>query len=319
METGRKPRHGDGMSATRSDVRTDASDLQEAAARVARSAGSVPAAVIPSVLGKIETALGDLSSACYKLGPAAADQPSGSVSREQKALALSTVHEAGASVSRAASCCRAAEATLALAFETSARDARVEAESQHAEVWIESLRSAGRRRNDAIWQLYELMLRAARFELSRRRSGLSHVGDDELTDITLKAAADALESVLAHLDDFPGTSRFTTWASKFAVTEASIRFRRLAWQDREVVMDVESTGLPETLRQTIADALSPQERKVFVSVALNRVPIDVLAERIDTSRGVLHASLHGARGKLRSALAATQVPDRSRSDSLRAT
>src|SRR4051812_13084004 len=306
MATGRKSRDGDGMSATRSDVRTDAGDLQEAAARVARSAGSVPAAVIPSVLAKIETALGDLSSACYKLGPAAAEQP-GPVSRERKALALSSVHEAGASISRAASRCRAAEATLALAFETSARDGRVEAESRQAEVWIESLRSAGRRRNDAIWQLYELMLRAARFELSRRRSGLSHVGDDELTDITLKAAADALESVLAHLDDFRGTSRFTTWASKFAVTEASIRFRRLAWQDREVVMDEESNGLPETLRQTIAGALNPQERKVFVSVALNGVPIDVLAERLDTSRGALHASLRGARGKLRAALAATPV------------
>src|SRR4051794_29661131 len=187
METDRKPRHGDGMSATRSDVRTDASDLQEAAARVARSAGSVPAAVIPSVLGKIETALGDLSSACYRLGPAAAGQPSGSVSREQKALALSTVHEVGATLSGASSRCGAAEATLALVFDTSARDAGADAQSQRGGAWIESLRSAGRRRNDAIWQLYELMLRAARFELSRRRRGLSHVADDELADITLKA------------------------------------------------------------------------------------------------------------------------------------
>jgi RNA polymerase sigma-70 factor (ECF subfamily) len=62
------------------------------------------------------------------------------------------------------------------------------------------------------------------------------------------------------------------------------------------------------LRQTIADALNPQERKVFASVALNGVPIDVLAERLDTRRGVLHASLHGARRKLRSALAGYPGP-----------
>jgi RNA polymerase sigma-70 factor (ECF subfamily) len=170
--------------------------------------------------------------------------------------------------------------------------------------WVAALRADGPRRDEAIGRLHELLLRAARFELSRRRSGLSHLGDDELTDLTLKAAADALESVLAHLDDFRGKSRFTTWASKFAVTEASISLRRVAWQDREVVMEVEGNGLPDTLRQTIARALNPQERTVFVCLALNGVPIDVLAERLDTSRGALHASLRCARRKLRSALAA---------------
>jgi RNA polymerase sigma-70 factor (ECF subfamily) len=296
------------MSTTRSNIRTDAGDLQEAAARMARSAESVPADLIPGVLAKIEAALRDLSGACYRLGPAAADRPPGSISKEQTALALSTVHEVGASIRGVAGRCGAAEATLALVFETSPREARGEAPSQQGDAWIESLRSTGRRRNDAIWQLYELMLRATRFELCRRRSGLPHVADDELADVTLKAAGDALESVLAHLDDFRGTSRFTTWASKFAVTEASIRLRRLAWQDREVVMDAESNGLPEMLRQTIAGALDPQERKVFATVALNGVPIDVLAERLGTDRGALHASLHRARRKLRFALAAYAGP-----------
>lgn len=254
METRRQPREGDAMSATRDYFHADVGDLQQAAARMAHSAEAVPAALIPSVLAKIETALRDLSSACYSLGPAAAGQPPGSVSKEQTALALSTVHDVGASIRGAGSRCGAAEATLALVFETSARDKRVDQHRPQAEVWIESLRSTGRRRNDAIWQLYELMLRAVRFELSRRRNGLSHVADDELTDITLKAAADALESVLAHLNDFRGTSRFTTWASKFAVTEASNGFRRLASQDRKVVMDPASLQSARgKLRSALAD------------------------------------------------------------------
>ena len=40
-----------------------------------------------------------------------------------------------------------------------------------------------------------------------------------------------------------------------------------------------------------------------MAVALNDVPIDVLAERLDSNRGALYKTLHDARGKLRRALA----------------
>jgi RNA polymerase sigma-70 factor (ECF subfamily) len=38
-------------------------------------------------------------------------------------------------------------------------------------------------------------------------------------------------------------------------------------------------------------------------VALNDVPIDVLAERLNTTRGALYKTIHDARRKLRSHLA----------------
>jgi RNA polymerase sigma-70 factor, ECF subfamily len=44
---------------------------------------------------------------------------------------------------------------------------------------------------------------------------------------------------------------------------------------------------------------------VFVALALNEVPIDVLAERLDTTRGALYKTLHDARTKLRRELAAS--------------
>ena len=47
----------------------------------------------------------------------------------------------------------------------------------------------------------------------------------------------------------------------------------------------------------------PRQRKVFLAVALNDVPIDVLAERLNTTRGALYKTLHDARRKLRAALA----------------
>ena len=50
--------------------------------------------------------------------------------------------------------------------------------------------------------------------------------------------------------------------------------------------------------------LSPHQREVLVAITLNDVPIDVLAERLNTTRGALYKTIHDARHKLRRALAA---------------
>jgi RNA polymerase sigma-70 factor, ECF subfamily len=188
------------------------------------------------------------------------------------------------------------------------------------QAWIAALRSRGAERDQAMALLHELLLRAARFELSRRRAALSHVRGEELDDIAMQAADDALVAVLAKLDDFRGASRFTTWAYKFALLEAGVRLRRRAWQGREVVLaaeswpafpdgqstaqeQLESSELFDSLRDAIADALTPHQREVFVALALNEVPIDVLAERLGTTRGALYKALHDARSKLRRELA----------------
>ena len=82
--------------------------------------------------------------------------------------------------------------------------------------WLSALREPGRSATSAIARLHELLLRAARFEVSRRRAALSHVRGEELDDLALQAADDALVAVLGKLDDYRGASRFTTWAYKFA-------------------------------------------------------------------------------------------------------
>jgi RNA polymerase sigma-70 factor (ECF subfamily) len=43
---------------------------------------------------------------------------------------------------------------------------------------------------------------------------------------------------------------------------------------------------------------------VLVAVAVNDVPIDVLAERLNTTRGALYKTMHDARQKLRAVLVA---------------
>src|SRR5256885_4477935 len=182
--------------------------------------------------------------------------------------------------------------------------------------WLRELRGTGAGRDAAVARLHALLLRAARFEVARRRPTLPHLRGNELDEIALEAADDALMSVLARLDDFRGASRFTTWVYKFALLEAAVKLRRRAWQGREVPLEPEtwslfSSSAPEpdeqaeqsellsTLQRAIAEVLTPHQRQVLVALALNGVPIDVLAERLNTTRGALYKTLHDARRKLR--------------------
>src|SRR5688500_7111361 len=182
--------------------------------------------------------------------------------------------------------------------------------------WLRSLSSTGAVRDDAIARLHALLLRAARFEVARRRPMHPHLRGDDLDDVANQAADDALVSVLARLDDFRGASRFTTWVYKFALYEAAVKLRKRSWQGREVPLEpetwsllssaglepdaeLEQSELLSTLQHAIADVLTPHQRRVLVALALNGVPIDVLAERLQTTRGALYKTLHDARRKLR--------------------
>src|SRR5438034_5094204 len=120
--------------------------------------------------------------------------------------------------------------------------------------WLSSLRATGAVREAAIERLHALLLRAARFEVSRRRPTLPHLRGNEFDEIALEAADDALMSVLARLDDFRGASRFTTWVYKFALLEAAVKLRRRAWQGREVPLE------PETWSLFGSEALEPDEQ-----------------------------------------------------------
>jgi len=189
-----------------------------------------------------------------------------------------------------------------------------------AEDWPNRLEAGAPRREEAIGELHALLLRAARFEIERRRAQLPHLRGDDWDDLAHQSADDALVALLGKLDQFRGESRFSTWAYKFALLEASVKVRRRAWQGREIPVEeeawaalagrdrtgknVERMELLGALREEIEGSLSPRQREVLVAVALNDVPIDVLAERLQSTRGALYKTLHDARRKLRAALGA---------------
>ena len=196
--------------------------------------------------------------------------------------------------------------------------APLDAESRE---WLRTLRADGAERDAAIARLRDLLLRAARFEVGRRRGSLPHVRGDEFDDIAEEAADDALLSVLARLDDFRGASRFTTWAYKFALLEAAVKLRKRAWQGREVPIHPEAWALQRTTALDPAEPrgadraadrdpggdhhgadAAPARR---AGLARHRRRADRRARGADAStRGALYKTLHDARRKLRSELAA---------------
>jgi RNA polymerase sigma-70 factor (ECF subfamily) len=186
--------------------------------------------------------------------------------------------------------------------------------------WLAALRGSGAARDEALVALHALLLRGAHHELGRRHEALWHVSRGELEDLAMQAADDALVAIVAKLDTFRGASRFTTWAYKFVLLEAGVRARRRAWHGREVSLDesdwppardrapsgqqvAEGNELLHAIGEAIQTALTPHQREVFSALALNDVPIDVLAEHLGTTRGALYKTLHDARRKLRAALA----------------
>ena len=193
-----------------------------------------------------------------------------------------------------------------------------DAESQG---WVDALSGTGPKHDDAIARLHELLLRAARFEIARRGRAFGHSRPVEFDDLATQAAADALMAIMHKLHTYRGDSRFTTWAYKFALLEAAVKVRRRAWQGREVPLeedawaqfadrraapdtDAETAELIGAVHRAIAEALTPHQRAVLVAITLNDVPIDVLAERLSTTRGALYKTLHDGRKKLRARLAA---------------
>ena len=144
-------------------------------------------------------------------------------------------------------------------------------------------------------------------------------GDPDLEDIAQQAADDALLAVMSRLDRFERRSRFTTWAYKFAINTAGVAVRRHAWRDRAVSSSpagaleeladraqspAEASQTRELLTRIIGAIalLTPHQRDVLLALAVDGVPIDVLADRLSTNRNALYKTLHDARTRLRGLL-----------------
>jgi RNA polymerase sigma-70 factor (ECF subfamily) len=202
------------------------------------------------------------------------------------------------------------------------RQAALDADSRQ---WVEQLRVGHPRHHQTVARLHDVLHRVAVYELSRRRGQLRSIRGPEFDDLAQQAADDALVNVLDRLDKFRGLSRFTTWAYTFVMFEVSAKVARPAWRrhppdveqlewdqlpDRIALRPeerLEQRVLLEALPRAIAE-LTERQREVFVAVALNDVPIDVLAVKFGTNRNAVYKNLFDARRRLRASMAAAGHP-----------
>jgi RNA polymerase sigma-70 factor, ECF subfamily len=98
-----------------------------------------------------------------------------------------------------------------------------------------------------------------------------------------------------------------------------LQFQAHAWRDRPIPPeadelaqlvharcdgDVDAEAAEQLCRvpALLSGRLTEHQRFVVIALALNDVPIDVLAERLGTTRGALYESLREARPAIRSGL-----------------
>ncbi len=180
--------------------------------------------------------------------------------------------------------------------------------------WMPLATSSGTGHEIAVRHLHQLLLRAVGHQVARmpEAQSLAAARRDEL----INAAADeATVSVLSRLESFEGRSRFTTWAYNFGILHAGVEVRRAVWRSREIQFhdldepDQPSHTNPEEVAQgnelaravqhAMNEALTDHQRRVATALLINEVPIDVLADRLSTTRGALYKTLHDARKRLR--------------------
>ncbi|HWG60628.1 MAG TPA: sigma-70 family RNA polymerase sigma factor [Streptosporangiaceae bacterium] len=193
--------------------------------------------------------------------------------------------------------------------------------------WLRCLAGTGRdsrsnaEREQALARLRDLLLRVARAEL-RRRSRPAGVEGRERDDLAHQAADDALLALTGKLDRFRGDSRFTTWAYKFVIFEVSAKLGRHYWRnppaqagddaweripDRfgaDPAQHAESRELAGALRRAVTEVLSDRQRRVFVAIIVEGVPLDGLAAELGSTRNALYKTMFDARRKIRAHLVA---------------
>jgi RNA polymerase sigma-70 factor (ECF subfamily) len=140
-------------------------------------------------------------------------------------------------------------------------------------------------------------------------------------------AQDALVKILDKLDTFRGESQFTTWAQKIAVRTALSELRRKRWNDvslndmlsedeggptrpgvaasPEVEDDpAESTSqrlLMNRVQRIIQEELTERQRKAVTAV-MHDMPLQEVADRMDTTRNALYKAIYDGRQKVKRAL-----------------
>ncbi len=195
--------------------------------------------------------------------------------------------------------------------------------------WLADLVADVDVRGMAIEDLRERLQRGIFFYLSRERSDLADLATEEVQQMAQDFAQDAVLRVLDNLQSFRGDSQFTTWAMKVGVRIAITELRRSHYRDYSLdtltadgelaapvspamnssVPDrpeaaTEKSDVLEKVDAAFNNDLTERQRQALQLLMLDGLPLDEVAERLDTNRNALYKLVHDARRKLRTSLEA---------------
>jgi len=184
--------------------------------------------------------------------------------------------------------------------------------------WISDLKAGGQAQAAALDDLHAIVLSGLPYAL---RSWLepTHPEFDTLVE---EVAQETLLRVLDRMDTFEGRSKFTTWVHKIAVRLALTELRRRRWREvsldkmtgdeAEIVMPgllEDSSAGPETiaerkdmlarLNRLIMEELTDKQRQAMVAIAIQGMPLEEVARRMDMRRNALYKLMHDARLRLK--------------------
>jgi RNA polymerase sigma-70 factor (ECF subfamily) len=189
--------------------------------------------------------------------------------------------------------------------------------------WVEALRSDGELQQNALEDLRKRLHRSIYYYLSQDRSDLRDLAPKELQAMAGDMAQDAVLRVMANLDSFRGESRFTTWINKIGIRLAISTLRRARYKNfsldsltedgdflssqTNLVSDAPPTperaaerdDVMEKIQSAFKEALTERQYQALVAIALENVPMDIVAEEMGTNRNALYKLIHDARRKLK--------------------
>jgi RNA polymerase sigma-70 factor (ECF subfamily) len=183
--------------------------------------------------------------------------------------------------------------------------------------WLADLRGPGK--EAALADLRGLLVRGLRAALHGRAGGVEPSVEDFVQEALLR--------ILDNLDSFRGESRFTVWAQKICVRAAFAEMRRSRWRDvsLEEVIDRQGEGaiapadpvmdparataqgmFLADFRRFIDEDLTEKQRLALLA-ALGGMPLEAIAERMDTNRNALYKLLYDARKRLKRRMEAEKL------------
>lgn len=191
------------------------------------------------------------------------------------------------------------------------------------EEWLRALSAGGVEQEDALNDLRELLTRGMSAYLAKDRGYSSAYGSDA-RQIVEDSAQEALLVIKRKIGTFRGESRFTTWATTIAIRQLLGELRRRKWKNLSIdpssigrdlpnrPVEGLQAGNPEialqqnevwSLLKTILEKdLTSRQRFVLIANAFQGMPLDLIADKLETNRDNVYKILHDARKKLKRCL-----------------